>query len=114
MKQIHKGVIMADKIVLTSNNSELTQKVQAFAQSLGVSFESQPESNVIQFGTPKAVSDQSVQSMSDVEKQTILQAIDSCRGNLSKVAKNLKIGRATLYRKLKEYSIEAKAFKKTA
>jgi len=40
------------------------------------------------------------------EQKLIRQAIDRCQGNIQESAKMLGIGRATLYRKIKEYEIE--------
>jgi transcriptional regulator with PAS, ATPase and Fis domain len=40
-----------------------------------------------------------------VERDTILQVLDDCGGNMSKTARKLGIGRATLYRKLKKHDI---------
>lgn len=108
---------MNDKIVLKSNNPEVVSKVQAFAQSLGVAFESQTEaSNVIQLPTQKTTETVSsvTQSMSEVEKSAILKAIENSQGNLTQAARKLDIGRATLYRKMQQYSIEKNAFKKSA
>ena len=42
----------------------------------------------------------------DVEKATILFALEQTRGDRAKAAQMLGIGRTTLYRKLKEYKIE--------
>lgn len=118
MKQILKEFLMKDKIVLKSTNSEVVNKVKVFSESLGLDFEVQSESsNVIHLPTQRAtVEAQSAGSlvMADVEKEAILKAIESCRGNLTKAASSLKIGRATLYRKLEAYNIEKKAFKKAA
>lgn len=46
-------------------------------------------------------------NLKDVEIQTIRSAITHANGNLSKAAQLLGIGRNTLYRKLKEYGINA-------
>lgn len=108
---------MNDKIVLKSNNPELVTKVQSFAQSLGVEFETQSESsNVIQLPTQKTVevTNKSTQSISEVEKTAILQAIQNSNGNLTQAALKLEIGRATLYRKMSQYNIEKNVFKKSA
>lgn len=43
--------------------------------------------------------------LDDVEKRTILQVIEKCRGNHSKAAQMLSISRTTLYAKLKKYGI---------
>ena len=44
--------------------------------------------------------------LKDVEKDAILFAIEHFNGNLSKTARALGIGRATLYRKLEQYNIK--------
>jgi DNA-binding NtrC family response regulator len=48
----------------------------------------------------------SVQSLDDVERNTILQALAECHGNKKKAAERLGIQRATLYNKMKRYAIE--------
>lgn len=61
---------------------------------------------------------QKILSMEEVESQVIKEAIQAYEGNLSQVSRKLKIGRATLYRKLKQYNIVAaewmNGFKKVA
>ena len=47
-----------------------------------------------------------VQSLDDVERNTILQALAECHGNKKKAAELLGIQRPTLYNKLKRYAIE--------
>ena len=47
-----------------------------------------------------------VQSLDDVERNTILQALAQCHGNKKKAAELLGIQRPTLYNKLKRYAIE--------
>ena len=44
-------------------------------------------------------------SLEDAEREAIVQAIEAGGGNLSLVAKQLKISRSTLYRKLKQYGL---------
>ena len=48
-----------------------------------------------------------VRPLGEVENDTIRFALDHYRGQMSKVARKLGIGRSTLYRKLKELGIEA-------
>ena len=43
--------------------------------------------------------------LEEVEKSAIKYAVEKCNGNLQLAAKLLKIGRATLYRKIKKYEI---------
>ena len=47
-----------------------------------------------------------VQTLDDVEKNTILQALAQCHGNKKKAAELLGIQRPTLYNKLRRYAIE--------
>ncbi len=49
---------------------------------------------------------QGVQSLDDVERTTILQALAQCHGNKKKAAELLGIQRPTLYNKLKRYAIQ--------
>jgi DNA-binding NtrC family response regulator len=46
-----------------------------------------------------------VSSIKDVEKETIIRALKSCNGNISRVARELGFGRSTLYRKMKKYGL---------
>jgi DNA-binding NtrC family response regulator len=45
-------------------------------------------------------------SLEEAEQRAIAQALKDCGGNMSQAAIRLKIGRATLYRKVKKYGIE--------
>jgi DNA-binding NtrC family response regulator len=53
-----------------------------------------------------AMSRSGVQSLDDVERTAILQALAECRGNKKKAAELLGIQRPTLYNKMKRYAIE--------
>jgi DNA-binding NtrC family response regulator len=53
-----------------------------------------------------APAQQGVQSLDDVERVTILQALAQCHGNKKKAAQLLGIQRPTLYNKMKRYAIE--------
>ena len=44
-------------------------------------------------------------TMQDAEREAIVVALERCSGNVTEAAKNLGIGRATLYRKLTKYGI---------
>lgn len=44
-------------------------------------------------------------TLDEIERQTILQALDRYKGNLSQVATALGISRAALYRRLEKYNI---------
>src|SRR5213596_1922200 len=54
----------------------------------------------------RSVVPQGVQSLDDMERVTILQALAHCHGNKKKAAELLGIQRPTLYSKLKRYAIE--------
>lgn len=70
-------------------------------------------SNVIQFPTAAApASSLGVQKMDDLEARAIENAISQYKGNLTEAAKALGIGRATLYRKVKQYHIDPTAARK--
>lgn len=67
--------------------------------------------NLLQF--PSATSNSSnVQKMEELEAQAIENAIVQYKGNLTEAAKALGIGRATLYRKVKQYHIDPSAARK--
>jgi DNA-binding NtrC family response regulator len=48
-----------------------------------------------------------LQTLSNIERDLILFAIERCDGRMTRVARSLGIGRSTLYRKLKEYGIDS-------
>lgn len=48
----------------------------------------------------------SLKPLGEVQMETIRQALYSMNGNISRVSKALNIGRATLYRKIKDYDID--------
>ena len=60
--------------------------------------------NVVSF--PGTNPDGKVQKMEDLEAKAIESAINQYKGNLTEAAKALGIGRATLYRKVKQYHID--------
>lgn len=71
----------------------------------------QDRGNVLQFPTNGNASTNNseagaVQTMDELENKAIEAAIMQYRGNLTEAAKALGIGRATLYRKVKQYQID--------
>ena len=111
---IQKGAFM-NKITFQSDDQGLKQQVEQYAKSIGVEFEVQVDTlpvsslgttNVVSF--PVQAEAKSVQSMAQLESSAIVAALEACRGNYTETAKALKIGRATLYRKVKEYAIDTK------
>ncbi len=89
---------------------QLTAGVPALASGLSpITYDN--GGNVLQFPTPQA-SNSNVQKMDDLEAQAIENAIVQYKGNLTEAAKALGIGRATLYRKVKQYHIDPSAARK--
>lgn len=69
--------------------------------------------NVVAFPTNSALTPISpVQKMEEIEAHAIENAIAQYKGNLTEAAKALGIGRATLYRKVKQYHIDPSAARK--
>lgn len=97
-----------NKLVLTSNDQNVVTQVQLFAQANGLVLEVNAD-NVVSLPVVTKVS-----SMQEMESALIQTAITQHKGNLTAAAKSLKIGRATLYRKVKEYNLSTKEFRKTA
>ncbi len=64
------------------------------------------KSNVLQFPNMQNSADLKVSTMNEIEGKAIENAIVQYRGNLTEAAKALGIGRATLYRKVKQYNID--------
>ena len=56
--------------------------------------------------------DGNVKSLPAVEAELIRYALNRHEGQISKVARQLGIGRTTLYRKIKEHGIDVAAFAK--
>lgn len=55
--------------------------------------------------TGGSVREENLNSLSDIEREAILNALEKCQGNISKAAKILDISRTTLYSKMKEFKI---------
>jgi len=116
------------KFYLVSDDYLVIQKVKSFCESQGLELEVYSEQdwrarqseeavsvlplaqgnmpmsqgNVIPFPTQK----KSVQTINELESDAIEKAIFEFNGNLTEAAKALGIGRATLYRKVKQYNID--------
>ena len=68
-----------------------------------VNYNIPPTNNVVSFPFQSA---EKVQKMEDMEAKAIEAAIHQSKGNLTEAAKALGIGRATLYRKVKQFHID--------
>lgn len=69
---------------------------------------------ILQFPQPNLGSDgdQKVRTINELESIAIENAIHEFNGNLTEAAKALGIGRATLYRKVKQYNIDPSSARK--
>jgi len=63
-------------------------------------------SNVVNFPSNPPVASPNVATINELESKAIENAIIQYKGNLTEAAKALGIGRATLYRKVKQYQID--------
>jgi DNA-binding NtrC family response regulator len=83
--------------------SQLVNGVPALSTGMNP-LTSEPMNNLVSF--PGAHPEGKVQKMEDLEAKAIEAAINQYKGNLTEAAKALGIGRATLYRKVKQYHID--------
>jgi DNA-binding NtrC family response regulator len=79
---IEKAVILCDSNILRPEDLNLKSRTTAIKQE-----------------------EESISSLSDIEKTAIIKVLEKCSGNVSKAAKMLDISRTTLYSKMKEYKI---------
>ena len=120
------------KVIVVSDDHEVVQKARNFAYTMGLSLEifsiaqwdeknseqsnavqnlisgqAAGASNVIPFPAAGAAGKlKKVKTINELESVAIENAIHEYRGNLTEAAKALGIGRATLYRKVKQYEID--------
>jgi len=84
----------------------LSQSYPTLSAGLNNSSAYTDTTNVLPFPTAPSTTDSKVQKMDDIEAKAIENAIAQYKGNLTEAAKALGIGRATLYRKVKQYQID--------
>ena len=90
-----RSALMADIHGEQSSQQELTTgQVVPFPSSAGGS------------ATKKPLPSSSMPTINDVQKKAIQETISEFHGNLTKASFALGIGRATLYRKVKQYNID--------
>ena len=65
-------------------------------------------------GPVAVIEEGEVRSLSDVERDLIAFAIEHYAGHMSEVSRRLGIGRSTLYRKVREYGLDADAKKEAS
>ncbi|MDX1386863.1 MAG: sigma-54 dependent transcriptional regulator [bacterium] len=90
-----------ERIVVLSNDSQV--KVKHFPEQI------QSVKPVISYEQPKVFSGgnggNQVLSLEEVERNAIEVALKSCSGNVLEAARRLKVGQATLYRKIRKFGI---------
>lgn len=99
------------------DNSSFRQQLGGGVPSLvgGAGVVVENRGNVLPFpgsNLSSQVVDSRVSTMNELESKAIENAIAQFRGNLTEAAKALGIGRATLYRKVKQYQIDPSASRK--
>ena len=122
-------MMVRSKIIVVSDDQEVVQRAKAFAATNGVSCEthstaewenqssngsltsgSEPVvtgAKILHFpGTPGYTGTRKVQTINEIESVAIEKAINEYNGNLTEAARALGIGRATLYRKVKQYGLD--------
>ena len=121
--------MVRSKVIVVSDDHGVIQKARNFAYQAGLTLEvfsiSQWEeeenkstsslqsmvsqqgvkNNIIAFPSRQA-NDKKVKTINELESVAIENAIHEYFGNLTEAAKALGIGRATLYRKVKQYNID--------
>lgn len=120
-------------MILVSDDRDQCEKLRSYGQGMGCTVEvhtpaewqsrnakgevpslvvgSQPiheGAKILQFPQPSNGSgdDKKVRTINELESMAIENAIHEFGGNLTEAAKALGIGRATLYRKVKQYNID--------
>ena len=92
-----------ERVVVLNNDSQV--KVKHLPPNVQEASNIKKERTV---ATTFTGSGQKVIPLELVEKYAIEAALDKCSGNVGEAAKQLQIGQATLYRKLKQYGLRAK------
>lgn len=129
MRYLNGGLAVAhSKVIVVSDDHEVIQKARNFAYQAGLTLEvfsiSQWEeenrgkgsfhkippgqgmrNNIIAFPSHQTADHKKVKTINELESVAIENAIHEYFGNLTEAAKALGIGRATLYRKVKQYNI---------
>ena len=68
--------------------------------------EMRPGNGTSALGIPAVTDQGEIRSLEDIEADMIRLALGRYRGHMTEVARRLKIGRSTLYRKMQEYGLE--------
>jgi transcriptional regulator of acetoin/glycerol metabolism len=107
--QIYTGKQWADVLENDSTRAALHANFSNLTSGGNGNSEASPENGrILTFPTPyiSRPPSQPVEKMDQMEAKAIESAISQYNGNLTEAAKALGIGRATLYRKVKQYQID--------
>ena len=128
--------MVRSKIIVVSDEQDIVQRAKAFAASNGVTcevysqmeWENKSQVSVLSTGTETVSTGakilpfpgangyispgKKVQTINELESVAIEKAISEYNGNLTEAAKALGIGRATLYRKVKQYNLDPQQARK--
>ena len=102
-KSLPKGTVEREKPVVLNDYRKSKMDYDEFKDNYDDEYENDDEYDY---------EDSKVMTIAQLEKQAIEAAIKECRGNITEVSRELKIGRATLYRKLKQYNINVALIRK--
>jgi DNA-binding NtrC family response regulator len=92
---IQRAVLMADGPAITERDLPMAV----------VTFGSQEDANT---NSPLSFGTDHVRSMDKMKEESLRQALTATSGNIVEAARKLKIGRATMYRLMKKYSMAEK------
>jgi hypothetical protein len=85
---------------------QLVNGLPGQSSASGTTITGDNKGNVLPFPSASVPAADKVATMNELESKAIENAIAQFRGNLTEAAKALGIGRATLYRKVKQYNID--------
>ena len=117
-------------VIVISSNRRLVSEMKQTSFRQGCQFEHYTEeqwkcknnssNNVLPFRNQSSLPfgqkkpDFPQKSLNEIQMETIKKTLFKTKGNVSKVSKILCIGRATLYRKIKEYKIDLMDIRKAS
>ncbi len=112
---MHGSRVYPKRMGKKSERSKFTQPHDGEVPALSVGMNPITEgAKILQFPQPSLSSDddKKVRTINELESIAIENAIHEFGGNLTEAAKALGIGRATLYRKVKQYNIDPSSARK--
>ncbi|WP_186394684.1 sigma-54 dependent transcriptional regulator [Stappia sp. TSB10GB4] len=100
--------VETDRDTVTAQASETAPAAMPVPETAGVALADGGSGPAAPFGFVRSLDDHGhVRKLEEVEAEMIRTAIDHYGGRMTEVARRLSIGRSTLYRKLKDYGLDA-------